>query len=454
MSRSTRDPLARVREAIDAARRRVAAAPPPARRAGRVRRAVGLAIESRGPQVGVGEECRLESEEGALLAMAEVVGFESGVVYSMPVDHVRGVRFGDHVVATGRQPRVPVGERLLGRVLDALGRPLDGRPLATGPFRSIHADPVGAMQRERIREPMATGVRAIDGLVTIGRGQRIGIFAGAGVGKSRLLGALARHAADEIVVIALVGERGREVRDFIEGELGAAGLSRAVVFVATSDEPPVRRVRCALAATTAAEEFRRRGHNVTLLMDSLTRVAMALREIGLATGEPPVTKGYPPSVFSFLPRLLERAGREQGAGAMTGIYTVFVEGDDLDEPVSDAARAILDGHLVLSRALFERSHFPAIDVLASTSRVMPEISPPEQIAAASAVRRMLSIHRESADLVAIGAYREGTDPDLDRAIRAVPEIERFLRQDLARPSSLEETRRRLTELAALAGGTD
>ncbi|RMF75887.1 MAG: FliI/YscN family ATPase [Acidobacteria bacterium] len=436
------------REALAAARARVEQAPVPVRRAGRVRRAVGLAIESRGPQVGVGEECRLETADGDLLGMAEVVGFESGTVYSMPVDPVRGVRFGDRVVATGRQPTVPVGERLLGRVLDALGRPLDGRPLGPGPRRAIHGEPVRAMHRARITEPMATGVRAIDGLVTIGRGQRVGIFAGAGVGKSRLLGALARHAADEIIVIALVGERGREVRDFVEGELGEAGLRRAVVFVATSDEPPVRRVRCALAATTVAEEFRRQGRNVTLLMDSLTRVAMALREIGLATGEPPVTKGYPPSVFGFLPRLLERAGREQGAGAMTGIYTVFVEGDDLDEPISDASRAILDGHLVLSRALFERAHFPAIDVLASNSRVMPEVSDAGHLEAAALLRRMLAIHRESADLIAIGAYREGSDPELDRAIAVVPKIEAFLRQDLSRPSPLDETRRQLVELAA------
>ncbi len=448
MTSSTDERLEQARALLAAARERVAAAPLPARRAGRVRRAVGLAIESRGPQVGIGEECRLESADGEFLALAEVVGFESGTVYSMPVDHVRGVRFGDRLVATGRQPRVPVGDRLLGRVLDSLGRPLDGRPLSAGSFRSIHGEPVGAMQRERITEPMTTGVRAIDGLVTIGRGQRVGIFAGAGVGKSRLLGALARHASDDVVVIALVGERGREVRDFIEGELGASGLARAVVFVATSDEPPVRRVRCALAATTAAEEFRRRGLNVTLLMDSLTRVAMALREIGLATGEPPVTKGYPPSVFGFMPRLLERAGREQGAGAMTGIYTVFVEGDDLDEPISDAARAILDGHLVLSRSLFERSHFPSIDVLASNSRVMPEIVAGEHLLAASAVRRMLAIYRESADLVSIGAYREGANPELDRAIRVVPRIEEFLRQDLGAPSPLDQTRAQLDDLAA------
>jgi flagellum-specific ATP synthase len=377
------------------------------------------------------------------------VGFAGDKVFSMPVDPVRGLRQEDRVVATGRHPRIPVGDALLGRVLDADARPLDGGPPVDAvQVRPIHAEPVPAFDRPRISEPMVTGVRAIDGLVTLGRGQRIGIFSGAGVGKSRLLGSIARHASDERIVIALVGERNREVREFVDAELGPEGLARAVVFVATSDESALRRVRCALAATTAAEEFRRRGHNVTLLMDSLTRVAMALREIGLSAGEPPSTKGYTPSVFAFLPRLLERAGCEEGGGALTGIYTVFVEGDDLTDPVADAARAILDGHIVLARALAERAHYPAVDVLASVSRVMSSVVPVEHERAARRARRLLAIYRDAEDLVAIGAYRAGFDPDLDTAVRWHAPIEEFLRQDLAEPSPMEETAARLAGFAA------
>ncbi|MBP7149140.1 MAG: FliI/YscN family ATPase [Acidobacteria bacterium] len=421
----------------------------PVRRAGLVTRAVGLAVESIGPSVAVGEECRLESAEGGLLSLAEVVGFEGTRIYSMPIDPVRGLKHGDRLVATGRHPRIAVGDALLGRVLDAAGEPLDGKGQVAGAAtRPIYAEPVPAMCRPRIAEPMPTGIRALDGLITLGRGQRIGIFAGAGVGKSRLLGGIARHAADEVIVIALVGERNREVREFIEGELGPAGLARSVVFVATSDESPLRRVRCALAATTVAEDFRRRGRNVTLLMDSLTRVAMALREIGLATGEPPSTKGYTPSVFAFLPRLLERAGREEGSGAMTGIYAVFVEGDDLNDPVSDNARAILDGHIVLARRLAERGHYPAIDVLGSVSRVMPQVISPEHEQAAIRMRRLMAVYREHEDLVAIGAYRAGVDAELDQAVRCHRAIADFLQQDLAQPSPLPDTVRLLAGATA------
>lgn len=419
----------------------------PVRRAGRVTRAVGLAVESVGPRVAVGEECRLESSEGHLLSIAEVVGFEGARIYSMPVDPVRGLRHGDRLVATGRQPRVPVGDALLGRVLDAEGLPIDGKgPLPQDTLRPVYAEPIAALSRPRISEPMPTGIRALDAFVTLGRGQRIGIFAGAGVGKSRLLGGIARHAADDVIVIALVGERNREVREFVDGELGTQGLSRAVVFVATSDESPLRRVRCALAATTAAEEFRRRGKNVTLMMDSLTRVAMALREIGLSTGEPPSTKGYTPSVFAFLPRLLERAGREEGGGALTGIYAVFVEGDDINDPVSDASRAILDGHIVLGRKLAERGQYPAIDVLGSVSRVMTQVVDPAQEAAARRVRRSMAIYRDHEDLVAIGAYRPGIDPELDAAVNQQPRIREFLEQDLEKATQFPETVNWLTRL--------
>jgi flagellum-specific ATP synthase len=439
-------PAAQLARELDEARARLEHLEP-FRRSGRVSRAVGIAIESHGPRAAVGEECRLESATGELLSMAEVVGFDGETLYSMPLDQVRGLHLGDRLVATGRQPRVPVGEQLLGRVVDAEGRPLDGRPLEPERWRAVHAPAVPAMDRPLITEPMATGIRTIDAMLTLGRGQRVGIFAGAGVGKSRLLGGIARHAADDVVVIALVGERNREVRDFIDRELGAAGRGRAVVFVATSDESPLRRVRCALAATAAAEQFRARGHNVTLLMDSLTRVGMALREIGLSTGEPPSSKGYPPSVFAFLPRLLERAGREAGGGSFTGIYTVFVEGDDLSDPVADAARAILDGHIVLSRRLAERGHYPAIDVLGSISRVMPEVADPAHRRAAAAVRRLMAVYRDAEDLVAIGAYRPGVDPDLDRAVAMDGEIEEFLQQDLAHPQPFEETTAWLQRLA-------
>lgn len=418
-------------------------------RAGRVTRSVGLVVESRGPKVAVGEECRLESIDGSLLSLAEVVGFEGSRVFTMPVDPVRGLSCGDRVVATGRHPRVPTGDALLGRVLDGNGQPLDGLgEITTECYANIHAEPIPALDRPRINEAMATGVRAIDGFLTLGRGQRIGIFAGAGVGKSRLLGGIARHASDDVIVIALVGERNREVREFIDCELGEAGRARSVVFVATSDESPLRRVRCALAATTVAEEFRSRGRNVTLLMDSLTRVAMALREIGLSAGEPPSTKGYTPSVFAFLPRLLERAGRDPRGGSMTGIYTVFVEGDDLTDPVADAARAILDGHIVLARSLAERAHYPAIDVLASSSRVMRQVVPAEQAQHADLMRRRMAIYRESEDLVAIGAYRKGADSELDDAVHWHRPIRDFLQQDLGQPSTMDEVRESMATLGA------
>lgn len=433
------DPLEQLREELRTAKEKISSVDP-IRRAGRVTRSVGLAIESTGPRVAVGEECRLESGEGRLLTLLEVIGFEGAKVYSMPVDPVRGLRPGDRVVATDRHPRVAVGDALLGRVLDGDGRPIDGLgPLATGRSAGIHADPLPALDRPRITEPMITGVRAIDGFLTLGRGQRMGIFAGAGVGKSRLLGGIARHAEDDVIVISLVGERNREVREFVDVELGESGRGRAVVFVATSDESPLRRVRCALAATTVAEDFRRRGKNVTLLMDSLTRVAMALREIGLSAGEPPSTKGYTPSVFAFLPRLLERAGREEDGGALTGIYTVFVEGDDLTDPVADASRAILDGHIVLSRSLAERAHYPAIDVLGSTSRVMTEVVEQAHERRAHRLRRLMAVYRDHEDLVAIGAYRPGVDPELDAAVRCHRSLDELLRQDLSQPSSLEET---------------
>lgn len=438
--------LTALREELAGARERVLGEPL-VRRSGRVTRALGLAIESRGPRAAVGESCRFETPEGALRGLGEVVGFDGSTVFSVPVDPVRGLQSGDRVVATGRRPTVPVGDALLGRVLDANGRPIDGGGPLTGTHQwEVDADPVPALSRPRIDEPMPTGLRAIDGCLTFGRGQRIGIFSGAGVGKSRLLGALARNAGDEVVVIALVGERNREVRDFVDGELGRDGARRSAVYVATSDESPLRRVRCAMAATAAAEAFRREGRNVTLLMDSLTRVAMAVREIGLAAGEPPTSKAYTPSVFSFLPRLLERAGRERDAGAMTAVYTVFVEGDDLSDPVADASRAILDGHVLLSRRLAERGHFPAIDVLGSVSRVMGQVVSDEHASAAARLRRLLAVYEENRDLLAIGAYRQGSDPEVDQAVRWKDRLESFLRQDLAEACPMEQTRSMLTQI--------
>ena len=397
----------------------------------------------------IGEECLLLDREDNVVSRAQVVGFSGKSVYSMPIERLQGVAVGSKVVALGRRPAIAVGQHLLGRVLDADGQPLDGRPLA--PCRTVreleHAAPA-ALERSRIREPFVTGIRSIDGMLTLGRGQRIGLFAGSGVGKSTLLGMVARHTAADVAVVSLVGERGREVRDFIEGELGPEGLRHAVVIVSTSNEPPLRRIRAALAATAIAEHFRDQGKHVALLMDSVTRVAMAQREVGLALGEPPSTKGYPPSVFSLLPRLLERAGSLEQGGSITGLYTVYVEGDDLNDPISDAARSLLDGHVVLSRKLADRGHFPAVDVLASISRLMPAVTSDEHRALAGELRRRLAAYQDAEDLILLGAYREGSDPAVDAAIGSLPATRQMLVQQLADGSPLEST---LQHLAAAVG---
>ncbi|HEU4402295.1 MAG TPA: FliI/YscN family ATPase [Candidatus Polarisedimenticolia bacterium] len=420
---------------------------------GVVVRVIGLAVESQGPPCAIGEECLLLAADGALLSRAQVVGFSGHRVFAMPIDRVQGLSVGSRIVALGRRPTVGVGEHLLGRILDADGRPLEGPRLGEPAGRyPLEAVPPPALQRQRIREPFVTGVRSIDALMTLGRGQRLGIFAGSGVGKSALLGMIARHARADVAVIALVGERGREVRDFLEEDLGVEGLRHSVVYVATSDEPPLRRIRCALAATAAAEYFRDHGRQVVLLMDSITRVAMAQREIGLSMGEPPSTKGYPPSVFSLLPRLLERAGAIQNGGGITGLYSVYVEGDDLNDPIADAARSLLDGHVVLSRDLAARAHYPAIDVLGSISRLMPHVTSPDHLAAATSLRARMAALRDAEDLVLLGAYRAGSNAEVDAALRGRDALRALLVQPIEEGSDLGATQSALQRALAAGSG--
>jgi len=418
---------------------------------GKVTKVLGLVIEATGPAGAVGDVCRLRVARGEGSVLAEIVGFRDDRLLLMPLGEIEGVAPGSEVTPLGRPLTAPVGFGLLGRVLDGVGRPLDGRgpldDLAVVPCRASAPDPLA---RRRVTEPLPTGVRAIDALLTIGLGQRVGIFAGSGVGKSTLLGMIARRTAADVNVIGLIGERGREVREFIERDLGAEGLARSVLVVATSDAPPQIRRQAAFTATTIAEWFRDQGRRVLLMMDSLTRFAHAQREVGLAIGEPPTTRGYTPSVFAVLPRLLERAGTSPGAGAITGLYTVLVEGDDPNEPISDTARSILDGHIVLSRELAERGHYPAIDVLASLSRCMPDVVDERHLAAAHALRALVAARRDVEPLLALGAYRPGSLPQADRAIQAWPAIEAFLRQTVDEASDFSSTVERLT---ALSGGT-
>jgi len=407
--------------------------------AGRVTRITGLTVEARGIEAAIGELCVVDRRDATPL-QAEVAGFREGRALLMPFGDLAGIGPGDRVRRTGQSARVRVGQGLLGRVLGSLGAPIDGR----GPVRetaevSLYQEPPPAMARHPIGEPLVTGVRVLDGVLTCGQGQRLGIFAGSGVGKSTLLGMIARSTEAEVNVIALVGERGREVQEFLQKDLGADGLARSVVVVATSDTPPLLRRQAAFLATRVAEYFRDRGKRVLLMLDSLTRFAMAQREIGLAIGEPPTTRGYPPSAFALLPQLLERAGPGSAAGSITALYTVLVEGDDMNEPVADAARAILDGHIVLSRALADRGHYPPVDVLASVSRVMPSVTSAVHRAAAEKVREVLGTAREVEDLVRIGAYVAGSDAAVDRALAHLPAIQRFLRQAVDDPSPFDQT---------------
>ncbi len=412
---------------------------------GRVSNLIGLVIEATGLRAEIGELCTIEAGRARTLVPAEVVGFRDGRTLLMPLGEMEGIGPGNPVLATERPFRVTVGETLLGRIVDGLGVPIDGGPaLEGGTSRSTAGAPPDPLNRTRIVDRLSLGVRALDSLVPCGRGQRLGIFAGSGVGKSSLLGMIARSTLADVNVICLVGERGREVRDFIEGDLGDA-LARSVVVVATSDEPALVRIKAAFTATAIAEAFRDTGRQVLLMMDSVTRFCTAQREVGLAIGEPPTTRGYTPSVFAQLPRLLERAGTSE-RGSITGLYTVLVEGDDMNEPVADAARSILDGHCVLSRDLAHLGHYPAIDVLESVSRLSTEITTGDVRAAATALRETLAVYRAKEDLISIGAYATGSDPLVDYAIAKQPAIDAFLRQTVDEHGDAEDTDARLLAL--------
>ncbi len=395
---------------------------------GRITRIVGLVMEATGLELGLGSLCRVTSLSDDRSVLAEVVGFKESGALLMPLGDIDGLHPGATVSDLGRSLGVRVGEALLGRVVNALGTPIDGKGKIEFEKRvPLSHEPPNPLERERIDTPFVTGVRAIDGMLTIGRGQRVGIFAGSGVGKSVLLGMMARRAESDVNVIALLGERGREVREFVENSLGPEGLARSVIIVATGDESALLRARGALVATAIAEWFRDQGKQVLLMVDSVTRVAMAWREIGLAVGEPPTTKGYPPSVFAYLPRLLERAGNG-AVGGITGIYTVLVDGDDFTEPVADAARSILDGHLVLTRRLASAGHYPAIDILESKSRVRDHVITRTQRDAAGAVQRLEAAYREKEDLILVGAYQRGTHPVVDAAVELRPAMLDLLQQ--------------------------
>lgn len=416
---------------------------------GKVSKVIGLTIESKGPQSRVGEVCLIYPIKSDTPVYAEVVGFTEEAVLLMPLGDMEGVGPGSTVVATGNLLEVEVGDELLGRVLDGLGKPMDdGEELNLNIKYPVNNTPPNPLARKRIDSPLPLGVKAMDGMLTCGKGQRIGIFAGSGVGKSTLLGMIARNTTADINVIGLIGERGREVREFIENDLQADGLARSIVVVATSDQPALIRKKGALLATSIAEYFRDKGKDVILMMDSLTRFSMAQREIGLAIGEPPVTKGYPPSVFAELPKLLERSGTSD-KGSITGLYTVLVDGDDMNEPIADAVRGILDGHIVLSRALSNKNHYPAIDVLASVSRVMPAIMSEEHMARVGEMRDLLATYKESEDLINIGAYVKGTNKKVDRAIEKNDEINSFLKQNIREKISFEETEEMIKQLVDL-----
>ncbi|MEI9936944.1 MAG: FliI/YscN family ATPase [Pseudomonadota bacterium] len=410
---------------------------------------VGLIVEVGGLRAAVGDALAVEDANGSVLEI-EVVGFRAGRLLTTPLGVLSGIRPGARVVRLERGATVPGTLALLGRVVDSFGRPLDGGlPIVAEHSCPVNAAPPPAFARRPIDKPFRTGVRAFDALLPLGVGQRMGIFAGAGVGKSTLLGMICRSSQADVNVVGLVGERGRELNDFIRNSLGADGLAKSVVVAATSDMPPLVRARGAESATAIAEYFRNQGKSVLLVMDSVTRYAMALREAALAAGEPPATKGYPPSVFAALPRLLERAGTCSGAGVITALYTVLVEGDDLSDPIADTVRSILDGHVVLSRSMAERNHFPAIDVLQSISRLAPEISSEANMRAAGAVRDMMSAYREAQDLIQVGAYASGSDPRVDTAVAANPHIEAFLKQRVNESSSFEEAHRKLAMLAQM-----
>ncbi|HKW98381.1 MAG TPA: FliI/YscN family ATPase [Bryobacteraceae bacterium] len=415
---------------------------------GEVVELVGLLIESRGPAVAIGDFCEILASGGRIIR-TQVIGFRNGNVLSMALEEIDGLRLGDRIVARAEQARVGVGPALMGRVLDGFGHPLDsiGEPEVSA-FYDLYKAPPNPLEREHITEPLVTGIRAIDGLLPCGRGQRIGIFGGSGVGKSTLLGAMSRHSSADVSVIALIGERNREVRAFLEHELGPEGMRKSVVVVATSDSPAPIRLRACFVALAVAEYFRDQGASVLFVMDSVTRLAMAQREIGLSAGEPPSQKGYPPSVFSLLPKIFERAGNFR-RGSITGFFTVLVEGDDFNEPICDAVRSMLDGHIILSRALGAAGHYPAIDILHSVSRLTTEIADDEQLDSLRKLRDALAAYQQAEDLIQLGAYVSGTNTKLDAVIRMRPELLRFLQQDSRAEANWDETLAGVKKLAAL-----
>lgn len=413
---------------------------------GKVTQVVGLVVESAGPTVSIGRLCNIENHDDGGKIKAEVVGFRDNKILLMPLGPIDGITPGAIVTSTSEQLRVPVGKELIGRVLGGLGQPIDNKgPITSTVTRPINGRSIHVLKRRRITKPLRTGIKVFDIMTTVGQGQRMGVFAGSGVGKSVLLGMMARGSSADVNVIALVGERGREVREFVERDIGPEGLKRSVVVAVSSDQPALIRVKGALVATTIAEHFRDQGMNVMLMMDSITRIAMALREIGLAVGEPPATKGYTPSVFAFLPKLLERAGNSE-TGTMTGFYTVLVEGDDLNEPISDAVRSILDGHVSLSRRLASLNQYPAVDFLDSISRLMPDVCTEEELRLAAKVRELVAIYRESEDLINIGAYVKGSNPKIDRAISKIDVINEFFRQGIYEKAVHEQSIARLKEI--------
>ncbi len=415
---------------------------------GSVTRIIGLVMEGDGPDLPVGSICRILPRDGGKPVEAEVVGFRDGRILMMPLSAPQGISPNCRIESMHSSASVMVDESILGRVLDGMGRPLDGKgPLECRDSAPLYARPINPVERKRIKEPIDLGIRAMNGLFTCGRGQRVGILSGTGVGKSVLLGMMAKNTNADVSVIGFVGERGREVREFMEKNLGEEGMKHSVLVAATSDNTPLVRLRAAYTATAIAEYFRAKGKDVLLMLDSLTRFAMAQREIGLSIGEPPATKGYTPSVFALLPRLLERAGTgREGEGSITGLYTILVEGDDLSDPIADASRALLDGHVILSRQLAARGHYPAIDVLNSVSRVMIDIAPEEQMKAAAAFKKNYSVYKEAEELINIGAYVQGSNPEIDYAIKKIGPMNDFLTQDISEVSGLDSSIKRLREL--------
>ena len=406
---------------------------------GKIEQIVGMTVEASGITGNIGDICRMSSNLNKRVVLSEIAGFKEGKVVLMPYSDMDGIGYGSFVENTNEKLMINVSESLIGRAIDAVGIPIDGKgPIEQGSSYSINGKRSNPMERPPIAQPLEFGIKAIDGMLTIGKGQRMGIFAGSGVGKSTLMGMIARNIKADVNVIALVGERGREVMEFINRDLGPEGLARSVLVIATSDQPAMMRSKCALTATTVAEYFKDMGKDVLLMMDSLTRYCMAEREVGLSIGEPPVARGYTPSIYASLPKLLERCGNFK-TGSITGIFTVLVEGDDSNEPVSDTVRGIIDGHIMLSRKIAMKNHYPAIDVTASISRLMSEIASPEQKANASKIRKIMSLYQENADLISIGAYKSGTNPELDEAIKRMQAINEFLQQPVNQKVDFNDT---------------